>query len=383
MPGTAVEQVEAQDLARRNHLNHVVRTANVIATSSLLRDDLRKNPADVQVIALTLDQMGIPPGIMNINRGFVVKGRVDFETRVWTAMAARAGYEVWPDDASDGEAGIAHIRRLPDGQVHTVRFTWQDAVQAGLTGSDTYKRYGRDMLIWRALKRAMSWHAPDVMAGIGDFGPATVAHAAPRPVGGMSVLAEDDDVVDAELVDQGEDTAMPGVDTETGEVSGHATAAPPGPAAADEQDEVYANRRRRANAVMGEVGVKTDEGRHELVSTATGGATRSTGRLTAWQVEAIVDFCGRLKADQTVEPAGTGENGGGQIVEPSTAPPPPRPVAGDWPALAKHHDVSLSKLLLVAREKAVARALPPPGSIEEVTDEQLVADLMDWLGEPA
>lgn len=58
--------------------------------------------------------------------------------------------------------------------------------------------------------------------------------------------------------------------------------------------DIYTRRRKRANAVMGEVGVKSDDARHELVSVATGGATNSTAKLTAAQVSAIVDYCAGL-----------------------------------------------------------------------------------------
>ena len=82
----------------------------------------------------------------------------------------------------------------------------------------------------------------------------------------------------------------------------------------------------------------------------------------------------------THEPEGVGDNGDAQVVGASVAPPPPGP--GDWPALAKAHGVTLAGLLRKGREFAEARGLPLPASIEEVTDEQVVADIVDWLGEP-
>ena len=81
-------------------------------------------------------------------------------------------------------------------------------------------------------------------------------------------------------------------------------------------------------------------------------------------------------------PEAVGDNGGaGQVVGAPAAPSPPGPV--DWRELAKTHGVTVGGLLIRARAFAEARDLPAPASIEDVTDEQLVADVMDWLGAPA
>ena len=72
------------------------------------------------------------------------------------------------------------------------------------------------------------------------------------------------------------------------------------------------------------------------------------------------------------------DNGGGE--DRVVGPPPPVPGAVDWRALAKDHGVTVGGLLRKAREFAMARSLPQPAAIEEVTDEQVVADIMDWLG---
>lgn len=182
MPGTAVEQVQAQDLQARQVLNRTLATADVMAASSLVRAELRNKPEDVRAIAITLYQYGLPVAIQTINACYVVKGSVEFMTKIWTALAQRAGYAVWPDDASSAEVGIAHIADRRTGETHRVTFTWEDATKAGLTGSDTYKKYGRDMLIWRAMARAVRWHAPEVHAGIAPVEELTVERPRPRPI---------------------------------------------------------------------------------------------------------------------------------------------------------------------------------------------------------
>lgn len=82
-------------------------------------------------------------------------------------------------------------------------------------------------------------------------------------------------------------------------------------------------------------------------------------------------------SDQTAAggPEAVGDNGGVAVVGASTAPSPPGPV--DWRELAKAHGVTVGGLLIRARTFAEERNLPAPATIEDVTDEQVVADVMD------
>lgn len=56
-------------------------------------------------------------------------------------------------------------------------------------------------------------------------------------------------------------------------------------------------RRKQANALMGEVGIKTDDARYEFIAMATGGETQSTARLNKEQIEAIKAEVAKLKAE--------------------------------------------------------------------------------------
>lgn len=61
-----------------------------------------------------------------------------------------------------------------------------------------------------------------------------------------------------------------------------------------EADDTYDRRRKHVNAKMGEVGVKGDDARHELVRHATDGRTDSTKRLSQADVDAIVAYCAAM-----------------------------------------------------------------------------------------
>ncbi len=75
----------------------------------------------------------------------------------------------------------------------------------------------------------------------------------------------------------------------------------------------------------------------------------------------------------------------GELVEdgPSAAESTPRTPDGrpDWQALAAKHDISRERMLAAAAEFASGRGLPAPASMAEIADEQLEADMLDWLGE--
>jgi hypothetical protein len=351
MPGTAVEQVEAQDLAARNAVNRTLATANVLAASSLLRADLRGKVDDVRAIAITLHQLGVPPTIPNMNLAYVVKGRVEFEVRLWTALAARAGHEVWVD--ADHEGATAYLRRSDSGRTYSVTFTWDDAVRAGLNltrtkegkivDSETYKKFPTDMLAWRALGRVVKRYAPEVVAGMVETDNSPVAHPRARPLpadqdgyvpaGGRHYPETDDDITDAELVEQGEDIVIPG----------HATVAPPGPGTEADPEELAAFIRwKRAGKPRDENGF-------------------------------IVDV------PATEAPERGRDNAAAEVVEPQTAPAASGPVPGEWRARAVELGVSDNRLLIMARDVAGALGVAQPQSLKDVTDE-VAAGVLEQLG---
>jgi hypothetical protein len=58
--------------------------------------------------------------------------------------------------------------------------------------------------------------------------------------------------------------------------------------------ESFTRRRKHVSAKMNEVGVKTDEARHELMRHATDGRTESSKRLSRVETDAIVAYCQRI-----------------------------------------------------------------------------------------
>lgn len=59
-----------------------------------------------------------------------------------------------------------YAHREGESKPHEGKFSFREAVRAGLTGKDTYKGYPRDMIMWKARARAFRAAFPDVLKGV-------------------------------------------------------------------------------------------------------------------------------------------------------------------------------------------------------------------------
>lgn len=286
--------------------------------------------AEIAAAGAGLWSIGRPLTPMTLKLVYVVNGTVDFMFDLISAQVHAHGHEMWVVDESHESATVAGQRR-GSSRVHEVTFTFEDAVRAGLTErwdskqgkkvpTETYAKWTRDMLVARAGKRCAKRVAPEALLSM------------PPPLNyvitdtGRVQLAE---IVHEHQADDGDGDIVDGeiVEPEQGEDPGITPMQMSGGAG------------------------------------ATSSVPASSGQTAAGGPEAV------------------GDNGGVGVVAASTAPSPPGPV--DWRELAKKHGVTVGGILIRARTFAEARDLPAPASIEDITDEQLVADVMDWLGEPA
>lgn len=258
---------------------------------------------------------------MTLKLVYVVNGAVDVMYDLISAQVHAHGHELWVVDESHESATVAGQRR-GSSRVHEVTFTFEDAVRAGLTErwdykqgktvpTETYAKWTRDMLVARAGKRCAKRVAPEALLSmppplnyvVTDSGRVQLAEIVHEH------QAEDDDIVDGEIVEpeQGEDPGL--------------------------------------------TPAQMSEG---------AGATSSVP----------------ASSDQTAhESEGTGDERSPAFL--------PRLATGgvDWRDACKRHGVTQADLLRKAQEFSLGRALPVPETLAEITDEQVVADLADWLGE--
>jgi hypothetical protein len=358
----------------------MLRRAQVLAKSGLVPKSLQGNPESIVLVGALGAELGIP-FVTALSEIHVIEGRPSPSAQMRLALVRRAGHEAEFLETSDERAVIRGRRRerrndadgwvivswtteqaqraglldrwvekwLPNDEGRKVKnvvvvgdrdgiFTAEERSRRGLPKEipawarkaldagevkqkDNWVKYPADMLRARAASVLCRMAFSDVLNGLG-----VDPHTADEVgiVIGQDVdeppADEDDDVVDGEIIEQGED---PGLTPE--QMSGGAGEAKPG------------------------------------------------------------------VADPKVDPAPSGpiagdepeevDNGGAALVGASTAPLP-RLATGAvaWADVAQLHEIKPSKLLTKAREFAVARGLEQPLALEDVKDEQLEADLVDWLG---
>lgn len=312
--------------------------------------------AEIAAAGLALFSIGRPLTPMTLKLVYVVNGTVDFMYELISAQVHAHGHEIWVVDESPESATVAGQRRGSD-RVHTVTYTMDDARRAGLTErwdkrqgkkvpTETYQKNPRDMLVARAGKRVAKRIAPEALMTmpppinyvVTDSGRVQVAEIVHED------LDENEEIYDAEVVGEGPPAHM---DPETGEVSGHATTAPPAPAPDVDRDEWAEFVRWR------EAGGPRDEQGKPI-------PVHEPGETTA-------DAEGR-------------DNAGAGPVVAAPAAPGPGPVPGEWRARAAELGFRDSTLLKEARKLAGTIGVDPPASLDEITDPRLVAAVEEWLG---
>lgn len=429
----------------------MLQRANVLAKTELVPKALQGKPEAIVLVGAKGAELGVP-FIASLTDIHVIEGSASPSAQLRLALLRRAGHEARFVESSDEKAVIRGRRREyrgdPDAWV-TVTWTIDQARRAGLLdvtherwvsgengrrrpmrwveGStptppdwiaksdveikrrENWWRFPAEMLRARAASALCRMEFSDVLSGLGvdTYTPEEHGLDVGQDLDSSMAADQDDDVADAELVDDLGEIPRTNAPTET------ISAFVDRQQQQDEGDEAYSRRRARANAVMGEIGV-AGEARHAVVLAATQGATQSTGRLTHAQVEAVAAYCGGIKtaaaklaakmsegekagdsrapsnapSDSSTAPAEAPDNDGEAGRGSSSAPGPAG--SGDrlpdrfyLRAAAKRAGVKDAQLLIQARQFAAARDLPLPETVADITDEQVAADLIDWMSEPA
>lgn len=305
--------------------------------------------AEIAAAGMYLASIGRALTPMTLKLVYVVNGAVDCMYDLISAQVHAHGHELWVEDESHESATVAG-KRQGSSRVHRVTFTYEDAVRGGLTerwskkdgkkvAVETYAKWTRDMLVARAGKRCAKRVAPEAMLTMPP------AFNFVRTDSGRVQLADivheqehedpdDDDITDAELVEQGDYS----------EPIGHATTPAPAHTKTDPNidPEQWAAFLRWKQA-----GEPRDENGYPVDAPA---------------------------ADQLEE-------------EPAPAKPEPaflpRLATGgvDWRDACKRYGVTQADLLRQAQEFSRGRGLAVPETLAEITDEQVIADLADWLAE--
>lgn len=108
-------------------------------------------------------EMGIPP-IQALSTLYIVNGKIAMEGIAMLKKLRQGGVQVEWVESTDKKC-IVKLTRPDDNTEHIEEFNMEDAKRAALDTKDTWKKYPKDQLRWKALSRAARFHAPDIVQG--------------------------------------------------------------------------------------------------------------------------------------------------------------------------------------------------------------------------
>jgi hypothetical protein len=143
-----------------------VTLGNILAQSGFFADSRGAAQAAVKVMAG--QELGFGP-VASMTGIYIVKGRVTLSANLMAAAIQRSQYAFRVREHTAESCVIDFYGPKLDGpgmeKLGTSAFSMQDAQQAGLAGSETYKKFPRNMLYARALSNGAKWYCPDVFGG--------------------------------------------------------------------------------------------------------------------------------------------------------------------------------------------------------------------------
>lgn len=129
------------------------------------------NPAKIIVAIQAGAELGFKPW-QSLNQLHVVNGRVGISSTAIGGLIRSSGKckmlkQYYNDEEGDKFAAIIESQRTDDESIHRTEFSVEDAKTAGLWGEakDNWKKYPKDMLMWRALSKHGRAFYGDVLSG--------------------------------------------------------------------------------------------------------------------------------------------------------------------------------------------------------------------------
>jgi len=107
--------------------------------------------AKIMMILLAAKELGVGP-CQALNGGiWAIQGRIEVSARLMNGLIRRAGHSIKVVTSTDTECILLGTRS--DGDSFQCAFTMEDAIKAGLAGSNVWKKYPGDMLYNRCMSR--------------------------------------------------------------------------------------------------------------------------------------------------------------------------------------------------------------------------------------
>lgn len=146
--------------------NQLMDFANIVSNSGMVPKDYKGNPGNIIVAVQMGVEIGLKPmqALQNIS---VINGRPSVWGDALLAIVKNSSVceYIHESYSPDGLTAICKVKRKKeDEQIRT--FSKQDAANAGLLGRDTYQKYLRRMLQFRARAWALRDVFPDILLGM-------------------------------------------------------------------------------------------------------------------------------------------------------------------------------------------------------------------------
>lgn len=163
MSDVEVYQPQGLSPVGANELDVMVRQADMLAQSSIIPKDYRKQPANILVAAMTGRTFGWD--VMTAMRnGHVIEGTWSIKPEAMLALVRRAGHSVTGETGPQG--ATVRGKRGDTGDEMTVTFTMEDAKRANLATKNTWRQYPQSMCWARAVSQLCRMLFADVTLGL-------------------------------------------------------------------------------------------------------------------------------------------------------------------------------------------------------------------------
>jgi len=121
-----------------------------------------KNPAQAVAIVEYGRELGVAP-MQALSMMAIINGKLAMSSQLMLALVKRHGCDV---KIVEQNSKICQIKFIRDGKEYNVSFTMEEAKRMGLADKDNWKKQPENMLFWRAVSKAIRYHAPDLMLGV-------------------------------------------------------------------------------------------------------------------------------------------------------------------------------------------------------------------------
>lgn len=148
--------------AERDQWKLIRDQATVLIESNALPMAIKKPEQAIAIIQYGRELGYLPmTSLQNIS---LIQGKPTLSANLIGAMLKRAGYDFWVKIYSDKKVEI--VFKNLTGREQAFSYTMDEAVTAGNTSKDNYRKYSAEMLYARCLTRGGRIVAPEVLAGV-------------------------------------------------------------------------------------------------------------------------------------------------------------------------------------------------------------------------